>query len=575
VTFRSRVQLAFVGLAVVAIGGLALGVREEMTHRLTGAYQRRVTSLVGEIHSELTDESQALARALGDQATALADDNRFRLALSTRADRGYVLDYAGRAMRLAGLDMLQVQDSTGRILSSGQFRNEFDRIEPEVPRLVAGAPAGLALVQARTPQGSFLALARADSARVGRSWLWVVGGRVVDSAFLRRLTRDQELSVTLDSPGGMVSSSDSVVDTTDVVADALTLPFVEVSNNGGRLTQARLIVSQPMTPILELRHSVDRWSLGAGLLAVAAALLLGTWASAWLSRPLAELADEAARVDLTRLDVDFARRRTDEVGSLARVLGTMTERLRRGAQQLREAERRAAVGDVARQVNHDIKNGLAPIRNVLRHLAEVADHDPARLPEIFRERKGTLDSGVQYLETLAQNYARLTPKLDGGSTELGALLGDVGRGAATDRVRVRADLPADLPPVRGDAVVVRRILENLVSNGVDAVAEGPAPSSGEVVVAARAARDSDGAMLVCITVRDTGPGMTKAQLERAFEDFYTTKSGGTGLGLSVVRRLVADLGGALKVQTAPGAGTTIEVSLPAAPTPEHRGTPSL
>ena len=67
---------------------------------------------------------------------------------------------------------------------------------------------------------------------------------------------------------------------------------------------------------------------------------------------------------------------------------------------------------------------------------------------------------------------------------------------------------------------------------------------------------------VRVLVADTGRGMTRAELDRAFDDFYTTKATGTGLGLSIVRRLVLDLGGALRVETEPGAGTRIAVDLP-------------
>jgi signal transduction histidine kinase len=83
---------------------------------------------------------------------------------------------------------------------------------------------------------------------------------------------------------------------------------------------------------------------------------------------------------------------------------------------------------------------------------------------------------------------------------------------------------------------------------------------GSVIVATEAA-----GALVRVTVTDTGPGMSRAELDRAFDDFHTTKEGGTGLGLSIVRRLVLDLGGALRMETAPGAGTRAIVELPVDP----------
>src|SRR5438046_10527350 len=104
-------------------------------------------------------------------------------------------------MRLAGLDVLQIQDANGRIVSSGHFRQEFDRLEPALPRLLASAPGGVALIRARTPEGAFLALARVDSLRLGAGRFTVVGGIAVDSAALARLARDTTLRVSLESPG--------------------------------------------------------------------------------------------------------------------------------------------------------------------------------------------------------------------------------------------------------------------------------------------------------------------------------------------------------------------------------------
>ena len=119
-------------------------------------------------------------------------------------------------------------------------------------------------------------------------------------------------------------------------------------------------------------------------------------------------------------------------------------------------------------------------------------------------------------------------------------------------------MPGNLPRVRADAVVLRRVVENLVSNAVDALEGKP----GRVTLTAAAANGPEPA--VRLAVADTGRGMTRDELDRAFDDFYTTKTSGTGLGLSVVRRLVADLGGTLRVETQPGEGSTFTVEIPSA-----------
>jgi signal transduction histidine kinase len=236
----------------------------------------------------------------------------------------------------------------------------------------------------------------------------------------------------------------------------------------------------------------------------------------------------------------------------------MTGRLRTGAARLREAERRVAMGDLARQVNHDIKNGLAPIRHVLRHLDEVSP-TPDTLAAVYAERRGTLESSVAYLDTLARSYARLTPASPRERCDVNAVVREVVAGVPPGPAVVRAEPSPGLGPIPGDPVALRRILENLVGNAVDSLA----PGGGTVEVSTETAQRDGGAPVVRLTVADSGPGMSRAELDRAFDDFYTTKAGGTGLGLSIVRRLVLDLGGALRVDTRPGGGTRVIVELPA------------
>ena len=143
------------------------------------------------------------------------------------------------------------------------------------------------------------------------------------------------------------------------------------------------------------------------------------------------------------------------------------------APRVREAERRATVGDLARQVNHDIKNGLIPLRNVMRHLSEVQRDDPAALPAVYRERRQTVDSSIAYLETLATSYARLSPPANGAMRPQRVDRRRRHAAQARERVEVEADLASALPSVLGDPIAFRRILENLVANAVDSLEGSP------------------------------------------------------------------------------------------------------
>lgn len=557
-TFRTRLIIAFGVVALAPLVVIAAGVRREMDQRLTAQDDRRAAALAAVASADLARRGASIGDRLASLADALSDDNRFRLAVmqGDAAQRGYVLDLAGREMRLTGLSMLQIQDASGRILSSGHFRNEYDRLEPDLPLLLASA-RGAALVRARTPDGPVLALARVDSVRLGGRGFALVGGEVVDSAFLARLAPGVDFSMALSLPGGdsIATNTPTPADSNTVVVSRTSVPYIGAAHGGPRSLQlATLTLSRSTAALDALRRSVGIWFVAAIAVTATIALAASTWLAARVSRPLRELAEQTSRVDLDRLDVDFSAGRDDEIGALSRLLGAMTRRLRASAARERDAERRAAVGDLARQVNHDVKNGLAPIRHVLRHLAQVERDEPARLASVFAERRGTLDASVDYLDTLARNYARLSPQLDVAPCDANAIARTVAAGASLPRsAALVLELAEDLPPVRADALVLRRILENLVTNACDAL-DG---RGGTVTIGT--ARSDGGAQLI---VSDTGSGMTREQLNRAFDDFYTTKPGGTGLGLSIVRRLVADLGGALRVDTEPGAGTRVSVTLP-------------
>jgi signal transduction histidine kinase len=551
VTFRAQVALALAIGAIVPVGVLGVGLRREMTVRLEEQTARRVAALRDVLGADVAAQAADVRRRLGTLAAALASDTRFRLAVRGEgADRRWLLDWAGGAMAGSGLAALRLEDDSGQVLSSGHFRNEFGRRDPGPFLAIAAAPDGAALVRFRTPDADLRVLASADSLAVGGRRYRLVGGRSFDPAGAAALVPPEEMAVAL-----VVGAAG---DSADAATAAVTVPFYDgVTGDAGRV--ARLVVTPNPEPLRALRRSVDRrLGVAAGLTLLLIAVLTVVLA-ARVSRPLAELADKTSRVDLDRLEVDFTSDRGDEIGALGNLLAAMTARLRASTVRLLEAERRATTGDLARQINHDVKNGLAPIRHVLRHLTETAVQTPDQLTTVFAERRATLESSLTYLEDLARNYARLAPAPDVRPSDLGALLREVARAVEAEGVELVVRVPEALPPARADGVVLRRIVENLARNAVEALDGRP----GRVTLASEPVRDGPEPM-VRLAVSDTGRGMTQAELDRAFADFHTTKPAGTGLGLSVVRRLVGDLGGRLRVETAPGSGSTFTVEIPSA-----------
>ena len=121
------------------------------------------------------------------------------------------------------------------------------------------------------------------------------------------------------------------------------------------LDSAHPYVAHSLDELRALRRNINLWILLAVAAAVVLGVLLVSWFASRISRPLTELADKTSRIDLDRLDIDFSTRRKDEIGDLSRLLSDMTGRLRASTILVKDAERRATLGELARQVNHDIR----------------------------------------------------------------------------------------------------------------------------------------------------------------------------------------------------------------------------
>src|SRR6516164_6642680 len=247
-TLRTRILLAFGVAILVPLVLLAFGLRQEMNDRLTKEYQIRVDNVVQVIREDLHRQSAGISERLASLKNALFNDNGFRRAavVGMESDRRYLLDYAGTAMRLTGLSMLQIQDEDGRM-------------EPGIAKTLADIP-GVALLTTFTSEREFLALARSESFHVGGRRFSLIGGIAVDETFLANLARDRAIVVSLNYAGVRLSSNTPDETTTDAVVGALEIPLIRTGPDGPfEAVSARLEVRQPRTSLRILQRNMDSW----------------------------------------------------------------------------------------------------------------------------------------------------------------------------------------------------------------------------------------------------------------------------------------------------------------------------
>jgi nitrogen fixation/metabolism regulation signal transduction histidine kinase len=241
----------------------------------------------------------------------------------------------------------------------------------------------------------------------------------------------------------------------------------------------------------------------------------------------------------------------------------MAEDLKESNKKLIEAEKRAAWREMARQVAHEIKNPLTPIR-LSAQLIERAHHDQhPEFENILRDGVRNIVEQTESLRRIASDFSDFAslPKRNLEPQRIRELVDDVvrlyrNREACGVELGVEALAGADVE-VLVDADELKRVFINLFNNALEAMPEG-----GRLTVSLLALEDEDGASMVDIRVKDTGTGIAPELSDRLFEPYFTTRSSGTGLGLAIAKKTIEGYGGRISLTSTPGEGTSVNIALP-------------
>jgi signal transduction histidine kinase len=298
----------------------------------------------------------------------------------------------------------------------------------------------------------------------------------------------------------------------------------------------------------------------AGAVAICAVLLAVLYYL--VQRPMSELQEKMARVtagDLT-VAVDFTNR-NDEIGDLGRNFNTMAERLRENRDeierlhrtQMSRAEHLATLGELAAGLAHEIRNPLAGIAGVIDIIGrDLPATSPAR--QVVKEVRQEITQINRIITDLLETARPKPPEMHvsdlNATVEHSVMLGR--QQALSRSINIHFDVSEQPIEVEHDAGQIHQVLLNLLLNSIQAI-----ESAGEVRVTVE-----DRSGTAEITVTDTGSGIAPEHLPNIFRPFYTTKGNGTGLGLSLARRIVEDHGGNIEVESTAGQGTTFTVLLP-------------
>jgi len=294
-----------------------------------------------------------------------------------------------------------------------------------------------------------------------------------------------------------------------------------------------------------------------------------------IERPLEELMYTIKRVrdgDL-KARVEFSKR-VDDVGQLGRQFNEMVEQLDQNREEIHDlhkremarAEHLATLGELAAGLAHEIRNPLAGIAGVVDIMGkELPPTSPSRavIGDVHRE---VLHIQAILNDLLAYSRPRppaFHPANINTTVEQAVVLAR--QQVLTKPIQVLFEPNPLLPPVEHDPALIQQVVLNITLNGIQAIS-----GSGQVTLALLQNHDN-----VAITISDTGRGISADALPRIFKPFFTTRSEGTGLGLSLANGIVQSHGGRIDVTSTPGKGTSFKVSLPIARATKASGKPQI
>lgn len=299
------------------------------------------------------------------------------------------------------------------------------------------------------------------------------------------------------------------------------------------------------------------------LLNVYVALLIIAFFAAFLTansitRPLSQLRDKLRALELGRKNEALEWETKDEIGDLIDEYNKMLVELERSANKLATSEREGAWREMAKQVAHEIKNPLTPMKLSIQYLNHAYQSRPEAIGPMLKRVSATLIEqmdGLARIATEFSNFAKM-PSAENEFIIINGLVRNVySLFSKNDEVDMKLSIPEQDYSIFADKEQILRVLNNIVKNAIQAI---PDDRRGEITVELKEELGD----FVVIDVTDNGCGIPEDKIHSVFVPNFTTKNSGTGLGLAISRKIVEHAGGTISFVSEENVGTTFSVRLP-------------
>ena len=269
------------------------------------------------------------------------------------------------------------------------------------------------------------------------------------------------------------------------------------------------------------------------------------------------ISDKMREVNLGKMNEQIVWNRNDEIGELVQEYNKMVDKLGESATSLAKNEREGAWREMARQVAHEIKNPLTPMKLSIQYLQKAINNNQPNVKELSSTVANTLVEQIDHLSKIAADFSQFANIGNTNVTtfDLHDVLGSLKQLYTSDE-NVQFDWRPvnDQVMVNADKTQMNRLFTNLIANAIEACHD-----KGICKIEVNELRNED---ILRISIKDNGEGIAPEMQERIFIPNFTTKSSGTGLGLAMCKGIVEQAKGKIWFETEQGRGTTFHVELP-------------
>lgn len=297
------------------------------------------------------------------------------------------------------------------------------------------------------------------------------------------------------------------------------------------------------------------------LVVVVLALAVGYYLARGVTKRVAHLAHATERVGKGETGFSIPVGGDDEITELTAGFNKMIEEVADARDRIVYLEKVSGWQDFARRLAHEIKNPLTPIRLAIQELRRRAPDNEPRFKRLVDDASDVVEEEIGALTRLVDEFSQFArlPEVQVVPIEVNTFLEEFlsAYNGFESEATVKLDVPALTPIALIDRVLLRRVLANLVMNGIQAGKKEQA----HLWIRTKVVRPG----FVEIRVEDDGPGVAETMAEKIFEPYFTTKTEGTGLGLAIVKKIVLQHHGSIVLQRLEQGGAAFVIQIPEAP----------